>query len=90
MGDLTCLKQGPGGTTQCAPWTERKWRQTSIPPERKGRLPLIGGIDVGLAYWLPGKQAEGPAPHSPFDKLSGGDVLNSRLEQSLAGTEASM
>ena len=36
----------------------------------EGKLPVIRGIDVWLAHWFPGKPAEGPAPHSPFDKNS--------------------
>ena len=35
-----------------------------------GRLLVIGGIDFRLAHWLPGKLAEGHAPHHPFDNLS--------------------
>ena len=33
-------------------------------------LPVIGEIDVRLAHWLPGKSAEGQAPHHPYDSLS--------------------
>ena len=33
-----------------------------------GGWPIIGGIDVRLVHQLPGKLAEGHAPHSPFDK----------------------
>ena len=44
-------------------------------PTGRGRLPVIGGIDVWSAHWLPGKPAEEHAPHCPTDKLTGGDVL---------------
>ena len=37
----------------------------------RGRLLVVGGIDVRLAYWLPGKPAKGHVPHNPFDKLGG-------------------
>ena len=33
-----------------------------------GRLPVIGGTDIWLAHWLPGKPAEGNTPPHPFDK----------------------
>ena len=39
-------------------------------PWGRVRLPVIRGIDIRLAHPLPGKPAEGHAPHSPFDKLS--------------------
>ena len=39
-------------------------------PRGRGRLPVIGRFDVGLAHQLPGKPAEGHVPHHPFDKLS--------------------
>ena len=32
----------------------------------RGRLPVVGEIDVRLAHWLPGKSAEVYAPHSPL------------------------
>ena len=35
-----------------------------------GKLPVIGGTDVRLAHWLPGKPAEEHAPQHPFDRLS--------------------
>ena len=41
------------------------------PPGGRGRLPVIGGIDIRLVHLLPGKLAEGHAPPHPFDKLSG-------------------
>ena len=31
------------------------------------------GREIRLAHWLPGKLAEGHAPHRPFEKLSGKD-----------------
>ena len=36
------------------------------------QLPVIGGIEVWLALWLPGKPREGHAPHCRLiaDKLS--------------------
>ena len=41
-------------------------------PSGRGRLPVIGRIDVRLALQLPGKAAEGHTTtfHYPFDKLS--------------------
>ena len=39
-------------------------------PGARARLPVIGGIEVRLAHQLPGKLAEGHAPHYPMNKLS--------------------
>ena len=39
-------------------------------PRGRERLPVTRGIDLGLAYQLPGKLAEGHTSHCPFDKLS--------------------
>ena len=39
-------------------------------PWGRGRLPVIGGVDVRLAHQLPRKLAEGHASHHLFDKLS--------------------
>ena len=39
-------------------------------PRGKGRLPVIGEVDIRLAGWLPGKLAEGHSPYCPFDKDS--------------------
>ena len=39
--------------------------------EGRGRLLVIGGIDIRLACRLPGKPAESHAPHHPFEKLLG-------------------
>ena len=65
MGELTHLKQGPGVTPHCVLQTVvRIWWQSP----GKGRLPVIGGIDVRLAHQLPGKPAEGHTPHPNFDK----------------------
>ena len=36
----------------------------------KGGVPVIVGIDLRLAYQLPGQLAELHVPHCPFDKLS--------------------
>ena len=33
----------------------------------KERLPVIEGIEVSLAPWLPGKPAQGYTLHHPFD-----------------------
>ena len=41
----------------------------------QGEITSYGGIDIRLAHRLPGKLAEGHAPHCSFDKLSGGDAL---------------
>ena len=41
----------------------------------RGGYQLRGELTSGCLCWLPGKLAEGHAPHRPFDKLSGGDVL---------------
>ena len=40
-------------------------------PSRRGRLPVIGEIDVKLAFQLPGKATEGYAPNHTFDKHNG-------------------
>lgn len=50
-------------------------------PRDRKRLPVIQGIDIRLAPWLPGKLAEGHTPHYPLDKLS----WWLKLEQSIAG-----
>ena len=50
-------------------------RQDRAAPGGRRRLPVIGGIDIRLAHWLPGELAEGHASHYPFDQPSGGDVL---------------
>ena len=42
------------------------------------------GTNLRLTQWLPGKLAEGHAPHHPLI-VTGGDVLLYRLEQSLVG-----
>ena len=34
----------------------------------QGRVPVIEGIDVRLAHWLPWELEEGHTPHHPFDK----------------------
>lgn len=55
---------------------ESKEMAADFTPQRRGeRLPVIGGIGIWLAPWLPGKLAEGPTPHRLFNMLSGGDVL---------------
>ena len=36
----------------------------------RGRLLVMGVIEVSLAHWLSGKLAESHTPHHPFDKLS--------------------
>ena len=38
---------------------------------RRGRLPVIGEIDVRLAFQLPGKATERYAPNHTFDKQNG-------------------
>ena len=40
-------------------------------PSRRGRLPVIGEIDVKLAFQLPRKATEGYAPNHTFDKRNG-------------------
>ena len=35
-------------------------------PGVRARLPVIGGIEVRLAHWLPGKLAEGHTPSVPL------------------------
>ena len=37
-------------------------------PPREGEIANYGEIDLWLVHWLPGKPAEGHAPHSPFAK----------------------
>lgn len=45
-----------------------------------GRLPFIGGIDIRLVHWLPGKPAKGPrlstflGQRFPLVKLSKGAI----------------
>ena len=70
MGELTCVKPGPGATPHHVQQTRRK---SSLP--EAGEVASYGGIDVRLAHGLPGKPAEAWAPHHHFNKLSGGDVL---------------
>ena len=83
IGELTRLKQGPGVTLSSREQTRQTWWQTF--PSAGGRQsPIIGGIDVRSAHGLPRKLTEGQAPHQPFEKLSGGAVLISQLEQSPA------
>ena len=68
MGELRHLKQGPGATPLHVWGTVgRTWG--SLCSGDSG-LPIIGGIDIRLAHWLPGKPAEEHASHCPFDKLS--------------------
>ena len=65
MGSLTCLKEGPGmtchrvaeGSQGMAAVSSRSWGEGEV-------------TSIRLAHQLPGKQAEGHAPHLPFDKLS--------------------
>ena len=38
-------------------------------PGGKGRLPVIGAIDIRLAHRLPREPAEGHSPHCFFDKF---------------------
>ena len=45
-------------------------RAAVFSPGREGVAQVTGGIDIRLAHRLPGKPAEGHAPHCPFDKLS--------------------
>ena len=40
-----------------------------------GEVISYGGIDVRLAYELPGKPAEEHGPSLPLDELSGRDVV---------------
>ena len=64
-GSLTCLKEGPGvtchrvaeGSQGMAAVSSRSWGEGEV-------------TSIRLAHQLPGKQAEGHAPHLPFDKLS--------------------
>lgn len=72
------------------------WRRSPLGEEGE-RLPLIGGIDVTWAHWLPGKPAPWARPPQPLEvnnhpgvslnKLAPGTVLASGLEPSLAGAE---
>ena len=36
-------------------------------PSGRGRIQVIWGTNLRLTQWLPGKLAEGHAPHHPFD-----------------------
>ena len=66
QGELTCLKQGTGGTPHpCAPDGGQDMAAL-FAPEGRGRLPVIEGIDIRS----PEKPAEDHTPHCPFDKLS--------------------
>ena len=70
LGELICLKQGPRVTHQHV-WQMVGQDMASVfAPGRKGRLPVIGEIDVRLAHWLAGKLAEQHTPHCPFVKNS--------------------
>ena len=67
-GSWSCL--------HCVPLTERLsgWQDTVAvvaPTGGTGHLPITGGTDIRLAHRLPGKPAEGHAPHRLFDKRSG-------------------
>ena len=64
MEDLTLPKQeGPGVILQRGQqMAGRTWQQSSL---RRGEE---GGIDIRVAHQLPGKPAEGHAPHYHFDK----------------------
>ena len=44
---------------------------SSLHSGKRGRLPVIGRIDIRLAHQLPGELAEEHIPHSPSSKLSG-------------------
>ena len=47
-------------------------------PGGKGRLPVIGGVDLRLAHRLPGKPAEAHTPHLPLISYQGRDLLKIR------------
>ena len=55
-GALTCLKQGPGVTLQCAA-DGRRDLAAGFAPGGEGKLLITGGIDT-----LPGKPAEEHRP----------------------------
>ena len=69
MGALTCLKQGPGATPHHVHQMAGRDMVAVFASRAEGvgwgigRLPVLGGIDVRLAHQLPGKPAEGHAPH---------------------------
>ena len=49
MGDLTCLKQGPGITDHhVGQMVGRTWQQSSL--SGGGKLPVIG--EIFISYWL--------------------------------------
>ena len=59
MGELTCLKRGPGATPHHVQQTAgRTWWQSSLLGE--------GEIDIRWAHQLPGKPVEGHTPHHPL------------------------
>lgn len=66
MGELTHLKQDP---RVCILESPQDLVAVFTPWGRR-TLPVLGGIDIRLAHWLPGKLAEGYGPHHLFGKLS--------------------
>ena len=62
-GEPTRHKQGAGETTHCEHWMEGKTRlQQALPQGRTVKWPGIGRWHR-VVHWLPGKPAEGRAPH---------------------------
>lgn len=62
-GEPTRQKQGAGETTHCEHWMEVKTRlQQASPQGRTVKWPGIGRWHR-VVHWLPGKPAEGQAPH---------------------------
>ena len=64
--ELTWLKQGPRATPHRVRQVAGRTREAVFAPRGRGRLAVIGGIEVRWAHWLPGKIAEGTPLTSPL------------------------
>ena len=60
------LKQGPRATPHRVRQVAGRTREAVFAPRGRGRLAVIGGIEVRWAHWLPGKIAEGTPLTSPL------------------------
>ena len=74
--DINGLMDGGTYTSKAKSWSNTPLRAAGggqdmaviFATRGRGRVPVIGGNDIKLAYRLPGKPAERRTPHSPFDK----------------------
>ena len=75
--DISGLMGGAAYVSETRSWSDTpSWAADSrqdlvayLAPGGRGRLPVIGGVNLRLAHRLPGKLAGGHATHRPFDKL---------------------